>query len=100
MLTGASLKKLTTTLAYFSKELITWLPVNFIVDFGLKENFSSVFQSLLSDVLATHITQQMEVISKVCFEFDAEANDTFEIHFGKMLAIIDKWFLKEIQSRY
>lgn len=98
LFTGASLKKLTTTIACFYKELTTWLPGNFIEEFDLKENFSIVIQSLMSDVLASHIMPQMEAIAKVCLKTDTDATETLDAHFPRMLAIIDKWFLKEIQS--
>ena len=52
----------------------------------------------MSDVLASHIMPQMEAIAKVCLKTDTDATETLDAHFPRMLAIIDKWFLKEIQS--
>lgn len=99
LLTVASLKKLTTTMACFCKELTKWLPGNFIDEFGLKENFSIVIQSLMSDVLAAHIMPQIEIIGNVCLKTDTDVPTvTLDSYFTRMLAVIDKWFLKEIQS--
>ena len=101
MIIGASLKKFSHTLAVLCKDLMTWIPDNFIKDFGdMRTQWCSLFNSLLSDRVLGHLKSEITAVLKVCSEESNEESKTttFDSHFYTMLTVINKWFMKEIQS--
>jgi hypothetical protein len=95
MASGASLKRCISTIANICKDLMTWMPVSFVTELELlQEKCTSIFLGLLIDNVAIHISDPIEAVAKV-FVPESSIDDKFEMHFVKMLDIIDKWFSQE-----
>lgn len=98
MSSGASLKRCIRTLADVCQELLQWMQLNFGKEFEkLKDSCTSIFFSLWTDHVATHISQQIEVLALLCIS-EPEAHDRFEMHFMKMIEVIDKWMMVEFRK--
>lgn len=77
---------------------MTWMPVCFVADFeSLREKCTSIYVGLLSDNVVSHISELIEVIAKV-FVPESIIENKFEMHFVKMLEVINKWFSREIEA--
>lgn len=98
MSAGASLKRCIRTLADVCQEMLQWMPLNFGQQFEhVKEECASVFLNLWTDHVAAHISPQIEVMAMLCV-VQPEAHDRFEMHFMKMIEVIDKWMMLEFEK--